>query len=152
MEGSQCIDCKRFRPAVEFAMMRSLPTGLKHRCRACDSLQQAVYRDRMSACEVKVTHQQCGGCGETKPISGFGKHRGLKLGRDTYCKVCQRERFLAWKAARRPLLAPIVKQKRCTACEETKAAGEFSLSINSFDGLQSRCRDCVVLLRKQPSS
>ncbi|GAQ84271.1 hypothetical protein KFL_001820250 [Klebsormidium nitens] len=146
LEGRVCSDCKRFRPALEFALK---PDGLKLRCRACDSLKQAAYRERVGQRRLEISHQECGHCHETKPIGEFSRHKGLKTGHDTYCKKCQRVRYLAWKADRKPLSTPIVKEKKCARCEETKPASEYARSVTNFDGLQTLCRGCVLLVRKE---
>ena len=35
----------------------------------------------------------CTKCGETKPLSEFGKHRGTKDGLNSWCKVCDRKKY-----------------------------------------------------------
>lgn len=42
------------------------------------------------------TEKTCTGCGETKPLEDFKKHKAGRFGRESKCKDCERERQRAW--------------------------------------------------------
>lgn len=39
----------------------------------------------------------CRDCGETKPLTEFGKHKTTSDGRNSYCRPCMAERCRAWR-------------------------------------------------------
>ena len=43
------------------------------------------------------TEKTCTGCGETKPLEDFKKHKAGRFGRESKCKDCERERQRAWR-------------------------------------------------------
>lgn len=74
------------------------------------------------------------------------KHTSDKL--ESQCKQCKR-------SALQNVTTPTVESKRCSKCNEVRAASCFDRYKRTSDGLQSQCKDCmkvwgsvVVPLRK----
>ena len=45
------------------------------------------------------TEKRCTGCGETKALDDYGKHKNGKYGRNSKCKECSNARGKAWREA-----------------------------------------------------
>lgn len=101
--GSQrkrCRDCGKVKPATEFWRRKQSPDGLALYCRECFGLRNAAsYRGGLAVAGKKARPyrrysavpagtQYCANCGQTKPLSEFGRNSAKKSGRANYCKPC----------------------------------------------------------------
>src|SRR3990167_2956478 len=97
--------------------------------------------------------KRCSRCGNTKPLSEFGKRPERKSGYLSHCKECKRlaasERWSRKQQAVRDgsekyqLLAS--GHQRCTKCKTVKAlnGANFPPELRNRSGHSSHCRDCV---------
>lgn len=106
-DSKRCSKCDVIKPLSEFSRAPRGKWGRKSSCKACDAAWHKAQfvptpRDE-AAWEARYTKQRgdtkvCTQCGETKPLSEFGKSRDGKYGpvlRPT-CKVCNSERAMRW--------------------------------------------------------
>ncbi|HEX6472390.1 MAG TPA: endonuclease domain-containing protein, partial [Streptosporangiaceae bacterium] len=98
--AKKCHDCGIVKPASEFWRRNQSPDGLALYCKECFGLRNAAsYRGRLAAAgkeartyrrhsAVPPGMKYCAKCGETKPLSEFGRNRANKSGLVDYCRPC----------------------------------------------------------------
>lgn len=83
------------------------------------------------------TTKVCRKCGETKPLTEFGRYTRYPDGLHRWCKAC----CFAYRRAR-PSYEPTDQEKECAQCGETKPAVAFQKNRYSKDGRASWCKEC----------
>lgn len=89
--------------------------------------------------------KRCPGCGETKPVDLFHRHRRYPDGRQYYCKDCQRlaHRRTALKNAGRGVRGD--GEKRCSVCGEMRQRTDFGVDRSRKDGRSYYCKECIAV-------
>jgi hypothetical protein len=94
--------------------------------------------------------KQCPSCGETKPVSDFGKNRSLGDGLSFYCLMCNRANSNAHYRKRRAALGKDVRDhswipdgfRWCSSCQQAVAHEDYTRNAGTSSGFGSRCRAC----------
>ena len=92
----------------------------------------------------------CPSCGESKPVSEFGRNRSLGDGLSFYCLACNRERKRAWSLESRRRLGLEVRDyswipdgfRWCASCQQAVAHEDYVRNAGTASGFGSRCRAC----------
>ncbi len=96
-----------------------------------------------------VTSKTCTVCKIVKPVEEFYLISRTTGGRQSLCRLCERDRQ---KSRRRnglvpklDIVEPTVAEKTCRDCKQTKTAELFARNRRRADGLDHRCSDCQFL-------
>lgn len=92
----------------------------------------------------------CLDCGETKPLDGFSPSPRGHLGRNSYCKVCMRERSKASYRKRKAAVGKTVREARvvpegmkwCPDCQTIQPVEAFPRNRADRSGFATYCRPC----------
>lgn len=150
----RCARCEGWLPRAAFAARLASPDGLQHWCRTCSSEWALENRSRKRKKPPQVADGQkwCRRCDSIQSLEAFGRHRGLKDGRQTYCRRCTAELYRARRERSGHLVRPSgipEGYKFCRTCETVKPLAEWSKNASASDGLQTRCKACVKLLGRR---
>jgi len=106
-----------------------------------------------------LEEKHCSGCKEWKALKEFGKDKEKWDGLQNRCKVCQnidsekRRRKLGIKPQRTEhRFEGALEKKHCSKCNKWKVLKEFSKNKHKWDGLQVRCKVCMVIAYKNQVS
>ena len=91
----------------------------------------------------------CTKCNQSKPLAEFYKEKANKDGRQRYCITCAKQNNSSWYKAANKQVTITIDVKICSCCGETKYYKEFHKQQKSKDGLQSRCKLCVNVTKKE---
>jgi len=134
----QCTKCNQIKELDKFYKNSKSKDGLTRHCMECTRIKVSIYValpfDPVP--EVKV----CTACKIAKSSIEFGKNKGGKDGRMSYCKNCQKIRAIKYANLPFDTVPPI---KICKRCEIGKTPNEFRKSKAGKDGLNRICRDCA---------
>ena len=94
--------------------------------------------------------KKCRRCGETKPISEFGRYAQSRDGRNSYCVGCWREVQAEYRRRRAERDGRVVRQARarlpgkkwCPDCQAYKPVEDFGQNRSTSDGLTGYCKPC----------
>lgn len=149
-----CTKCKVEKPKTEFSKHPKTRDGLTSWCKLCTN--GAAKKTRRAnklknANGVDVTGTKfCVKCKEEKPKVEFYKHPSSRDGLRSWCKSCERA---ADKETRRANKLKHVRgvdtagTKVCSQCREEKKRTEFSVTLDSHDGLRAYCKECESYYR-----
>ena len=86
------------------------------------------------------TTKFCRICQIEKHLDEFSTCRRNKDGKQSRCKSCEHEHYIA--RSKKNSNDVSVNEKACTVCGEIKPASDFNKRRYSLDGLQPLCRSC----------
>jgi hypothetical protein len=88
----QCKQCNEVKPATEFNLDKTSPTGLRRECKPCYRRSKNDRRLMLRKSRVVVQRQEklCTTCKRTKPASDFHKQSASIDGLSFVCKDCQK--------------------------------------------------------------
>lgn len=150
----RCARCGETKSREDFYRHKKNSDGLRGWCKACDiesakagdkrrrEARRTEYLEQVEAGAVPAG-KLCKVCKETKPRSGFYPHSRALDGCNSVCKECMLARRRTGRAERQHI-ARQRKRKECSGCGEVKLRSEFDESAKMFDGLKSKCRECLA--------
>lgn len=88
--------------------------------------------------------KQCNCCKQIKSLDDFYRNKNRKDGRSDTCKQCQEARRRGELPAWQPQWRVRDEQgnKQCSKCKQWKNESDFSVKVNSPDGLNYICKAC----------
>jgi hypothetical protein len=104
----------------------------------------------LSSEDEQTPSKTCLDCGETKPLENFSPSpRGVNR-RNSYCKICMRERSKASYRKRRAAAGRTVREARvvpvgmkwCPDCETARTLAEFPKNRADRTGYATYCKPC----------
>lgn len=119
---------------VGFYVIKSDPRGDYRRCKQCHADKERRRRNEIGTVDV-----WCDYCGTTHTLLKTTHDNNVRRNGEYRCKAYSD--YLAAKSKRVNTNADIGK-KECCACYEAKPFEAFSVRKASWDGLESRCREC----------
>jgi len=84
----------------------------------------------------------CTKCHEVKPLAAFRANPKMKLGADSWCRVCARAHVAARRKQLKDKPKPVISHKKCHGCTKVHPATEFAKDCGSVDGYVGICREC----------
>lgn len=95
-----------------------------------------------------VQTKTCSKCKTSKAIDQFGRHKGRSDGLNNWCKECVLQDSRRKKPLKPKILVPDGK-KHCSTCKVFKDTSEFGKHKGAKDGLNTRCKTCIVLSKRK---
>ena len=97
-----------------------------------------------------ATTKECPSCGETKPVSDFGRNRTLGDGLSFYCLTCSRQRSNAWYREHRRRQGHEIRDhswvpdgfRWCPSCRQAVAHHDYVRNSRTASGFGGRCKAC----------
>ena len=86
--------------------------------------------------------KRCTGCGLIKPLDEFHRDDRRPDGRKGRCRTCSGVTGVGRGNTPRHRPDPGATEKRCTGCGLVKPVTQYDRRAASYDGLNSRCKDC----------
>lgn len=150
-ETKVCTGCREEKPKSEFYKRSASPDGLQHRCKSCT--RDAQKKNRL-ANKLKNANgvdtagtKFCAECKTEKPKKEFHKSSSRPDGLQHLCKLCARDinkkNYFANKS-KNERVDNTTGTKVCSKCRQEKPKGSFYKSPLRRDGLDSRCKSCVI--------
>lgn len=100
--SKRCSDCSELKPGTEFHRNGRNASGLHHRCKNCQRIWSAAYRERKRAeprPEIAGQTRRCRDCGERKALADFYPNVLGNLGRESTCHQCTLGRARVYRLA-----------------------------------------------------
>lgn len=85
--------------------------------------------------------KRCRKCRTLKPVADFHRNSRLSDGHEHHCKSCRAEKDKIRRASKQ-LKQPVVTQKACKKCLQTKPASHFQRNAIAPGSLHSYCKEC----------
>jgi len=89
----KCVSCGKYKDFCEFPERKDSPDGYRNQCKQC----RLEYRRKWDAGEIEKKDYSapegmkiCRKCGETLPVSEFGRSSINKDGLKSYCYTCRK--------------------------------------------------------------
>jgi len=105
METKLCPSCDQTKPRAEFYKNRGHRDGLSGWCKPCTLADRhRAWREKHPEppAYVMPTEKLCKGCGQTKPLDDFYRHKDPRDGRQSRCKLCSNASVAAARSADLP--------------------------------------------------
>lgn len=136
-----CRKCNRELPLEEFHARGE--NGRASRCRDCC---KEAWNERPNRLEYTEPPKEkpCTCCKRTLPIEDFPRNNYNKTGLGSRCRSCCAEDY---KNRLETHVAVPVTEKPCRGCKRTLDASSFGKKSSNNDGLSSRCKDCMRLVK-----
>lgn len=150
-ETKVCTGCQEKKPKSEFYKRAASPDGLQPRCKPCVNSANAKNRRANKLKNARgvdaVGTKFCSECKTEKPKKEFSKASSRPDGLSHRCKSCastvSKKNYLANKS-KNERVDDATGTKVCSKCKQEKSKGSFYKSPLRRDGLDSRCKSCVI--------
>ena len=158
MQNKVCNTCKIEKDPSSFYKKGN---SLYFECKECAIRRTKEIRKRKHPVNLKTelgnTYLlegvwKCARCGETKPLSKFGKYKGNRHGHNYTCLECCNKEALAYRRKKGRIAGRTrrighkildgVEMKYCSSCNSYLPLSEFSDGKGYCDGLAAQCRVC----------
>lgn len=104
----------------------------------------------LSSQDDQTPRKTCLDCHETKPLEEFSPSPKGVAGKNSYCKICMRERSKASYRKRRAAAGRMVRETRdvpagerwCPDCETSKPLTDFPRNRSDSTGFGNYCKPC----------
>lgn len=87
--------------------------------------------------------KRCTLCHEIKPLTDFTKRKNRSDGRQSWCKLCSKEKRQQYVAGIKIEVDPN-QTRQCSLCHETKPVTEFYASPDCLYGVKGQCKTCYT--------
>jgi hypothetical protein len=142
-----CCRCEEPQATSAFSKSGDSGDGLKPFCKKCASKEAKARREKNKAREIIIVpdFKTCSRCKLEKPNSAFSKDSGVKDGLKSYCKECGSKvnKKCVEKNRNRNRETVVPEFKTCPKCKKEKPGSDFSKNVNTPDGVQSYCKECM---------
>jgi hypothetical protein len=98
----------------------------------------------------------CTKCGESKPLSKYGKHRRRKDGLNSYCRACcntyirrtRDKRREQWSSYTDEEIREYTSEAYCPVCRRSLLSARFAVVRGQSNGLDYACRTCRIIAKR----
>ena len=148
-ENIECTRCHRVLPIKEFGKEFVLKNKPHPVCRICKKKQLkalALRWEKERALRKDFPKEkECKECHRILPVSEYFNNMHFKDGRNSNCKRCMKKKSQAlkqrWKEQRAHTELPV--EKLCLHCYQTFPITSFCQTVNTKDGFDSLCKNCL---------